>query len=119
MDRRQAGLAAGPPTLGFHAATTPAGSAGLVLLPLGRAALPILVFGFMHLAPTLVTTASSRYRIPVTPIFILGAAALLLHAPRLWNDAGPTRRVAACVVLFLAAIILAQRIHFIFPPQYS
>ena len=119
INRRQAGLALGALTIAFHVAITLAGSAGLVLLPLRRAALPILVFGFMHLAPTLVTTACSRYRIPLTPIFILGAAALLVQGPRLWMDAGRTRRLAGCAVFLLAAIILALRIQSILTPQYG
>jgi 4-amino-4-deoxy-L-arabinose transferase-like glycosyltransferase len=119
LDRRQVGLTLGLLTIAFHVATTLAGSAGLALLPLGRAAYPILVLGFMHIAPTLVTTACSRYRIPVTPLWILGAAALLVQGRHLWKKAGPGRRIAACAALLLTAAIMAQRIHAIFPAQYG
>jgi hypothetical protein len=95
------------------------GAVGLALLPLGRAARPLLAFAAAHLLPTLATTACSRYRIPLTPIFLLGAAALLYQGPGLWRIASRRRKVIAVAMAMLAGALLIARAGFVLPAQYG
>jgi len=119
IDRGSIGWTLGMFTVAFHVAMLLAGTPGLVLLRLGKAAIPILVFALVHLAPTLATSSCSRYRLPLTPLWILGAAGLIVQGPLLWRTATWKRRIAAMVALVLITTILAQRMHSVLPPQYG
>jgi 4-amino-4-deoxy-L-arabinose transferase-like glycosyltransferase len=119
LDRKLVGQALGMLTVGVHMITTLAGTLGLALLPLKNRAFPLLAFGVAHVAPTIVAFACSRYRIPLTPIFLLGAAALFANGGLLWRQASHRRRFAAIGALVLAAIILLSRIDRVLPAQYG
>jgi hypothetical protein len=119
VDRHTAGSFLAAWTIAFHAGTLLLGAAGLALFPLGRAAIPILGFATAHLLPPLVTTACSRYRIPLTPILLLGAAALLVQGGTVWNGASRRRRILAAAGVVLAGAMLLSRAGFVLPAQYG
>jgi len=120
LDRRAVGLTLGLLVVGFHVATTLFGAAGLTLLPLGRAiGISLLAFAAAHVLPTLAATACSRYRLPLTPIFILGAAALLFNGMSLWKAASMRRRLLAVAMAILVIAILIARARFVLPAQYG
>lgn len=108
IDRVRLGRILGFGVVAFYAVTTLGGAVGLALLPLGRATSTLVAFGVAHLAPTIVTFAVSRYRVPVEPIFAIGFAALVLQGPALWRTAGVGRRVLAVAAFAIFAILLGS-----------
>jgi 4-amino-4-deoxy-L-arabinose transferase-like glycosyltransferase len=117
IDRKFWGIVLGAIAVVFSVATLLSGTFGISLVRLGGAAFPLLAFSIAHFVPTLITISCSRFRLPLLPIFLLGAAAMLVNGRRLWKEASPRRRLAACAALLLALVILAQRIETVYPPQ--
>ena len=119
LDHQEIRISLGMLTIFASVATLLCGAIGLSLLRFSSNAFPLVVFALVHIAPTIVTSASSRYRLPLLPILMLGGAALLIHGRALWRDASPRRRWVAIAMLLLATTFLARGIGQIYPPTFA
>jgi len=89
----------------------PMGAAGLSLSA-GRSRMLFWLFTVTlvgHIAPTIVTFASTRFRLPCMLIFIQGTAWLLVHGRPAWREASPRWRVATVLVASGLALLIACR----------
>jgi hypothetical protein len=80
-----------------------------------------LVAAFLaaHIVPTIIAFASSRFRIPLVPILIVGGAFLVGEGRRVWREASPRRRAFAAGSVALTAIIIASRWSTLSTPQFG
>ncbi len=78
-----------------YAVVVVSGVVGLILCGTSTARRASAVFIAAHLLPALATFALTRFRLPIMPLLILGAAALALALPRCWSEASLRRRLAA------------------------
>jgi hypothetical protein len=80
-----------------------------------------LVAAFLaaHIVPTIIAFASSRFRIPLVPILIVGGAFLVGEGRRAWREASPRRRVFAAGSVALTVIIIASRWSTLSTPQFG
>ncbi|MEE3329992.1 MAG: glycosyltransferase family 39 protein, partial [Myxococcota bacterium] len=81
--------------LASYVAVAVAGVVGLVLMRNASALVGFALFSLSQIGPTLITFASSRFRMPLIPLLLIGAALLMTSGPALWREASGRRRMVA------------------------
>jgi 4-amino-4-deoxy-L-arabinose transferase-like glycosyltransferase len=96
------------------------GAAGVMLLVRGRGPVSLVaLYAALHVAPTVVAFACSRYRLPVVVLLIIGLAALLVDGKALWSRAGRGRKTAALASATILALLIAARWSTVLSPQWG
>jgi hypothetical protein len=96
-----------------------AGAAGLALAPDRRLATLVAALALAHVAPVVVTFANTRFRLPLMPLLIVGAAALAVAPALRWREASRGQRVLAIGTLGLLLLCLAaERDAWLSPTQF-
>ena len=103
---------------GVYALVAVLGVVGLMLTRERAAALLLGAVVLAHVAPVLLAFGSTRFRVPIEPVLLLGAACLVTSLPEVWRDASVGRRRAAFLAgLVMALIIESGRRFFLSPLQ--
>jgi 4-amino-4-deoxy-L-arabinose transferase-like glycosyltransferase len=79
----------------------------------------LFLYAALHLGPPIAAYGSSRYRLPIEPVFILGAAMLATNRRRLWREAPLPQRAAAIGVVVLVGLIIASGAEDVRRPQWG
>lgn len=85
-----------------------AGTAGLVLSRERRLAALLAALSLAHVVPVILTFPNTRFRLPIMPLLIVGAAALLVSPSASWRAAGRARRVTAVAALLLLLVCIVS-----------
>lgn len=95
------------------------GSAGLALASERRVASLLAALALAHVIPVIVTFANTRFRLPIMPLLILGAGALVVAPAVRWREAARSQRVLAVVILLvLLACVVSERAAFLSPTAF-
>lgn len=92
-----------------YVAVSVAGVGGLILARGSTAAGLLALFVVAQILPTLITFASSRFRLASVAILIAGAAVWMARDESPWAAATPGRRRAAVVAMVVLAVVILHR----------
>ena len=84
------------------------GTAGLVLSRERRLAALLAAVALAHVVPVILTFPNTRFRLPIMPLLIVGAAALLVSPSASWRTAGRARRVTAVAALLVLLVCIVS-----------
>ena len=100
-------------------ATALAGTAGLGLA-LGRPGILLLVLAVvLQSVPVVVTFAASRFRLPMIPVLLVGAAWLVVHGREAWRAAGTARRLGVGASVVALTWIIASGWRELVDPRWN
>ena len=76
-------------------------------------------YALAHIAPTLLTFATPRFRLPLMPLLLIGTAVLLVSAGEVWRAVSPARRgLAVGLAVAMAGVLLWGRAAFLSPMPF-
>lgn len=81
--------------LASYVAVAVGGVVGLVLMRNKSILVGFVFYSLSQIGPTLITFANSRFRMPLIPLLLIGAALLMISGPALWREASGRRRMVA------------------------
>ena len=116
LNSQPARVAAAALVSGVYVAVAVLGVVGLILLRDRTAARLMATVVLAHVAPVLLAFGSTRFRVPVEPILLLGTACLVTSLPVSWQEASLARRRAAFAAGLLMALVLESGRRFFLSP---
>ncbi|MEE2672286.1 MAG: glycosyltransferase family 39 protein [Myxococcota bacterium] len=116
LNSQSSRLAAAAIVSGVYALVAVLGVVGLMLIRDRTAALLLGAVVLAHVAPVLLAFGSTRFRVPIEPVLLLGAACLVTSVPEIWREASVGRRRAAFLAGLVMALIIESGRRFFLSP---
>jgi 4-amino-4-deoxy-L-arabinose transferase-like glycosyltransferase len=106
-------------TIGSWCLLALAGVAGWAIAGGGPGARLLAAFVLLHLLPVIVTFGCSRFRMPIVPVLMLGAALLAVHGAESWRACSARRRGVALAATLGVAVVIGSMWETVTTPQWG